>query len=81
MESYNVFYAWNITKTNIKSKQLNTLHKNNNSTAKLYDLQGNVVKTISPAVGMIDVEGLKSGNYILVIIFNDKTESHSILIR
>lgn len=66
------FYIQNISSNN---SAVNT------SSSTLYDFNGNPVKNISPATGTIDLQDLSAGHYILVITYDNETESHHILIQ
>lgn len=70
---------------NIAQKDNNNDNKSQtsayNTKATLYDKQGNVIKTISPATGQFDVSSLPKGHYIILITHEGKTESHKIIVE
>tara|TARA_R110002050_G_scaffold80217_5_gene171718 strand:+ start:2451 stop:5528 length:3078 start_codon:yes stop_codon:yes gene_type:complete len=65
-------------KNSINNKSINRKSK---TTATLHNLQGNVVRKMSSAVGKLDIKGLPSGQYVLLISFDGKTEAHHIIIE
>lgn len=64
-----------------QNNTLNTKENITKTSANLYDLQGNLVKKISPATGKMNVSNLKKGQYLLVIFYDDKKETHKIIIQ
>lgn len=79
----------NMASQNIPAPCKNAMIKDENSKEKfngtpsiatLYNFKGRPVKTIIPAQGIMDVQDLTAGHYILVISHDDKTESHHIII-
>jgi len=65
----------------IINKSSTKSNSKNNVSAKLYDLKGNIVKEIPSIAGALDVSGLKTGQYVLIITFEGKQESHHIMIE
>ena len=52
-----------------------------NTTANLYDLQNNLLITKTPASGVMNVESLAPGIYVLVITTEEETTTHQIVVN
>lgn len=73
----------NITSSNTQSNYTihSTNHQTDTTSSTLYDFNGNPIKSISPATGVMSLEGLNPGRYILIVYFENETESHHIIIE
>lgn len=53
--------------------------KENNSSISLFDFKGNLVKKFNDSKGQLNLNDLKNGRYVLIIVDGEHTEKHQII--
>lgn len=71
----------NITEISTEKLKKRSLDKKRSSSISLYDFNGNLVKKLNSSTGILNLNGLRKGRYILVISENNHTEKHHIIIE
>lgn len=53
--------------------------KENNSSISLFDFNGNLVRKLNDSKGQLNLNDLKNGRYVLIIVDGEHTEKHQII--